>query len=229
MPNTLHSEQILSVPGRTLSAPSLFAAFPDELQKPLLARATLRSFSPKQIIQYSGDAAAGFWVIKSGQVKIGRYGGGGRFQLLALLGEGDSYGELAVISGQGKIVDAVAMGICELYWVGQNELDEAIVSHPQLARELIRILSVQLQEALDSLILQRRMSASQLLARSLLALSRGASSAKMANVSQDDLAELIGASRMTVSSTLRKMEKQGLVKRHYRQIEILDMDALAQY
>lgn len=229
MQNTLHSGDIFSQAGRTLSAPSLFAAFPEELREPLLARARLRGFSPGQMIQYSGDAASGFWVIKSGQVKIGRFGEGGRFQLLALMREGDSYGELGVFSGQGRIVDAVALGACELYWVGQHELDEAIVSHPQLARELIRILSVQLQETLDTLILQRRMSAPQLLARALLALSRGASAERVANVTQDDLAELIGASRVTVSSALGKMEKEKLVKRRYRRIEILDIGALANY
>ena len=84
-----------------MGAPSLFSAFPEALRLRLQSLALPRDFSAGQIIQQHGDEANGFWVIEQGQVKIGRYGDGGRFQVIAILGQGDSYGELAMFGRFG--------------------------------------------------------------------------------------------------------------------------------
>lgn len=229
MSDSLQLGQNFSVGLRSLTAPSLFAAFPPVLRQALLRRARLRKFADGQIIQQRGDEAGGFWIIERGQVKLGRFGKRGKFQMVVLMADGDSYGELAVLSGQRRVVDAVAMGEAQLQWVSDASLNSAIAQDAALARDLIGILSAQLQEVLDLLLVERRLSAPKLLVRSLLALLREKEGKPVVRISQDELAELIGVSRMTISQSLRDMERKGLLKRGYRQIEILEPDRLAVY
>lgn len=229
MSKTLQSSKVNTNNVRSFRAPSLFAAFPEDLRNTLKAKAANRKFSAGQIIQQSGDLASGFWVIKSGQVKIGRYLENGQFQVILFMGPGDSYGEIAVFAGSGRIVDVVALRDTELFWVQESDLNDIISSDPKVGRELIRILSVQLQELIQTVLSSRQLSAPKILARSLLMLSQSSGGDGSISVSQDDLSELVGVSRMTISSALRDMEAKGMVKRGYREIEILDVQALSDY
>ena len=212
-----------------MGAPSLFSAFPEALRLRLQSLARPRDFSADQIIQQHGDEANGFWVIEHGQVKIGRYGDGGRFQVIAILGQGDSYGELAMFGRSARVVDAVAAGDVRLFWISSAQMDRIISEEPSVSRELLRILSAQLQEALGMLIARRRLSASSLLARSLLLLVRGSQGSAVVHLNQEDLAELVGTSRMTISTALADMEARGLIKRGYGRIEIRDIAGLENF
>ena len=110
-----------------MGAPSLFSAFPEALRLRLQSLAVPRNFSAGQIIQQHGDEANGFWVIEHGQVKIGRYGDGGRFQVIAILGQGDSYGELAMFGRFARVVDAVAADTTRgYYWISSAQMDRII-------------------------------------------------------------------------------------------------------
>ncbi|MEE9433460.1 MAG: Crp/Fnr family transcriptional regulator [Sphingorhabdus sp.] len=209
-----------------MGAPSLFSAFPEALRLRLQSLAVPRNFAAGQIIQQHGDEANGFWVIEQGQVKIGRYGDGGRFQVIAILGQGDSYGELAMFGRFARVVDAVAVNDVRLYWISSARMDRIIEEEPSVSRELLRLLSGQLQEALDMLIARRRLPAKRRLAKSLLLLVRGTEGSAVVNFTQEDLAELVGTSRMTISVALADMEARGLVKRSYGRIEICDIARL---
>jgi len=209
-----------------MGAPSLFAAFPEAMRERLQALAVPRKISAGQIIQQHGDEANGFWVIERGQVKIGRYGDGGRFQVIAILGQGDSYGELAMFGQFARVVDAVAVNDVRLFWISSAQIERVMEEAPSVSRELLRILSAQLQEALDMLIARRRLSAKSLLARSLLLLARGSQETATVHLNQEDLAELVGTSRMTISTALANMEARGLIRRGYGRIEICDIAGL---
>ena len=116
------------------------------------------------------------------------------------------------------------------YWISSAQMDRIIEGEPSVSRELLRLLSGQLQEALDMLIAQRRLSAKKRLARSLLsARARFRGNTATVNLNQEDLAELVGTSRMTISTALADMEARGLIKRGYGRIEICDIAGLEDF
>ncbi len=211
---------------RTVAAPALFANLPMQLRETILAGAVRRKFAHGQLVQHRGDPADGFWVIDSGQVKLGRYREHGDMQVLVILGSGDSFGELACLGGFAKVADVEAIGALEMLWVSDAGFSAAIASSPIVAREILRGLASQLQEALDNLLVLRNLPASKRMVRMLLALCQGKQAPVTVVIRQQELAELVGVTRMTIATALAQVESASLLKRQYRSLVIPDPDAL---
>lgn len=211
---------------RSISAPALFAAFPSVLQVQLRESAILKSFRDGQFLYHRGDVADGLWLITKGQVKIGSYSDLGDMQVIAIMGAGDSFGELACFGQFPRVVDAQAMGQVEALWITDNQLTKAMAASPDITRELLRILAAQLQEALNNMFFFRNMSAPQRLAQRLLALGEGRAAPIKLTIRQQELAELVGVSRMTIATSLGELEKCGFIERYYRYLMIVDPDGL---
>lgn len=212
--------------GRSIGAPALFASFPAELQAELRKKAVRRQFLSGQFLQHRGDHADGFWVIDKGQVKLGHQDAQGTMHVLFILGPGDSFGELACLGQFTRVLDAEALGKVELTWVSDKIMSEAIAGSTDIAREMLKILAKQLQEALDNLLVFRNMPAPKRLAQRLLAFVADREPPVKLGIKQQELAELIGVSRMTIASALSDLEALGLVTRHYGHLVIEDPTAL---
>lgn len=212
-----------------MGAPALFCTFAPSVQDELRQSSIRRSFADGQFIQHRGDVADGFWVIEKGQVKLGHYAATGEMQVLIILGPGDSFGELACLGAFPRVLDAEAIGSLEMLWVSDNVLSAVVERCPKVGRELLRALSVQLQEALDNLIVFRNLPAPKRLAQRLLALADGKQAPVKLGIRQQELAELVGVSRMTIASALAQLEELGLVSRHYRHLVVNDPAKLRQW
>ena len=212
--------------GRSIGAPALFASFPSALQAELRQKAVRRHFSNGQFLQHRGDEADGFWIIDKGQVKLGHQDAHGTMHVLFILGPGDSFGELACLGQFARVLDAEALGKVELTWVSDKIMSEAIAGSAVISREMLKILAKQLQEALDNLLVFRNMPAPKRLAQRLLAFVADREPPVKLGIKQQELAELIGVSRMTIASALSELEALGLVTRHYGHLIIEDPTAL---
>ncbi len=229
MPKILQSPTSPENTGRSVGAPGLFASLPKPVQHDLRQGAIRRSFADGQLVQHRGDVADGFWVVEKGQVKLGHYAASGEMQALIIIGPGDSFGELACLGDFPRVLDAEAIGPLEMLWVSESVLSNVIASCPKVGRDLLRALSVQLQEALDNLIVFRNLPAPKRLAQRLLALTDDKPAPVKLGIRQQELAELVGVSRMTIASTLAQLEELGLVSRHYRHLVVNDPAALRKW
>lgn len=212
---------------RRLSAPMLFSALPDSVQQELRDQSPLRSFDDGQLIQQRGDAPKGFWLIDQGSVAVGQFLRDGEFRGVALLGPGDSWGELAMFAERPRVVDAVARTPCRLHHIAAVQFEAALQRDPGAMRSLLSALSLQLQEVLDVVAGIRRGSAPARVAGMLLTLSEKAPDPMLLDISQQELGELLGLTRATVNAALRDYQSQGLIRRHYARIEVQDLDGLA--
>jgi len=226
MQRSLHSQRKTRSTARSLTAPSMFSAFPQALRDQLLSLAIKRNFSSGQIIQQRGDKASGLYVIESGQVKLGRFDVDGNFRSVLVMGAGDSFGELAVLGGFARVVDVIAVDETEIQAVSSEAVDRILADNPHIARQLLRVVSTQLQEALDNIIQQRRMSTPKRMARILHTMCGDQQAPVSLAINQSDLAELIGTSRVTIAKALSNMESRGILKRGYGRVDILDIETL---
>jgi CRP/FNR family transcriptional regulator, cyclic AMP receptor protein len=229
MPKILQSQNPPENTGRSVGAPALFGSFPKAIQDELRKSAIRRGFSDGHLVWHRGDVAEGFWVIDKGQVKLGHYTDSGEMQALFILGPGDSFGELACLGHFPRVLDAEAIGSLEMLWISDSVFSTVIASSPKVGRELLRALSQQLQEALDNLIVFRNLPAPKRLAQRLLALCEGKEAPVKLGIRQQELAELVGVSRMTIGSALTQLENEGMVTRHYRYMVINDPAALRKW
>jgi CRP/FNR family transcriptional regulator, cyclic AMP receptor protein len=229
MPKILQSQIHLENTGRSVGAPTVFDSLPKNVQAELRRGAIRRSFTDGQMIWHRGDVAEGFWIIEKGQVKVGHHAASGEMQALFILGPGDSFGELACLGEFPRVVDADAMGDTQMLWINASVMSAEIAGSPKVSRAFIKALSQQLQEAIDRLIVFRNLSAPKRLAQNLLALCEGRPMPVKLGIRQQELAELVGVSRMTIASALAQLEELGLVSRHYRHLMITDPAALRRW
>jgi CRP/FNR family transcriptional regulator, cyclic AMP receptor protein len=204
----------------------MFGALPEALQKSLRQDAVVRNFNDGQLIHQRGDKSDGFWVIESGQVKMGRYQAEGDMRVFAILGAHDSFGEPACLGEFPRVADAVAIGPTRLLWIGEAALFEMLDRSPTAARAVLRVMSIQFQEALDALLVVRKMPPRTQLARVIATLCGKRPAPVTLVVRHEELAELVGVSRMTIGTLLTGLEADGLLSRGYRQLVVSDPKAL---
>jgi CRP-like cAMP-binding protein len=202
----------------------LFATLETELKERLIAVSPTRIYSDGQFIQQRGSKADGFWLIEQGNVRIGQYLPEGEFRAMAVLGAGDSYGELAVFSGSRRVVDALSRGQSEVRFIAANTFLTALEDYPKSNQAILGALSMQLQDTLEQLASMRRGSNPARLADMLYNLAGGSEEVA---TTQDELAELLGVTRATTNAALRTLEKAGYISRGYAKILIINSDALA--
>ncbi|MEM1197273.1 MAG: Crp/Fnr family transcriptional regulator [Pseudomonadota bacterium] len=219
MSNSLH----LSDPRRSLTVPMLFASLEEGLRERLIAGSPARAYGDGQLIQQRGTRPDGFWLIDQGSVWIGQHSVDGEFRAAAVLGPGDSYGELAVFAGTPRVVDAVARKQARVRFIAAAAFLSALEDYPQSNRALLGALSAQLQNTLDQLAGLRRGSNSARLAGLLVNL---AGPDGVARITQQELAELLGVTRPTANAALRALEDAKLIRRGYGVVEIGNSPAL---
>jgi len=207
---------------RSVIKATLFDGLGPDQQARLAAQGVLRRFAAGQIIQQRGDDARGFWLIRSGQVAVGQFGPDGDFDAVALLGPGDSYGELAMLAGSPRVVDAVAQGSVEAMLIRADALERLLAEDPATMRRLLAGLAAQLQETIDMVVLMRRSQGFERIARLLVILSGDRPLPASISITQQGLADLTGTSRQTVNEALRLFEDHGAIRRGYGAIVLTD-------
>ncbi|HEX4846909.1 MAG TPA: Crp/Fnr family transcriptional regulator [Novosphingobium sp.] len=211
---------------RTVLAPGLLAGFPAEARAELIAAGRTRRVAAGQLIQQRGDPVGTFWLVESGHVRIGQFDPDGAFNAIAVLGPGDSFGELALLAGRRRVVDAVAVGPTRLRAIPAAALHRLARTNPAVASALIEALARQFHEALDLLAAFRRSNGAARLVRTLAVLVQDRPGPVRLALGQQALADLVGTSRMTVSTALASLERQGLIRRGYGWIEVDRPEAL---
>ncbi len=212
--------------GRTIRVQSIFGALPKAAQLELRAAGKRIKYSNGQIVQHRGDTPKNFFVIEEGQVKLGQYDELGDMKALFMLGTGDSFGEMACLGNFPRIADAEAVGETELLSISEKKFSAVLLASPAISREVIWVLSRQLQEAMDHLIVYRKLPAPLRLVRSLLLLCDTRAAPVILSVRHQELAELVGVSRMSIAKTLELLEQLKFIERGYRQIVVTDTGGL---
>lgn len=186
----------------------------------LAARARVQAFADGQFVQHQGDPGDTFWAVVEGHVSVGRYAEDGAFTLFAVLAAGDLFGELAFFTGVPRQVDAMASGGARLIAIDRPLLRELMAADVGWAELLLRSLSRQLAGALDAIDAERRLSTVERLAQLLSVMARDSATGEIVHATQQQLADLIGVSRVTLGAALGELAAEGRVERGYRHIRL---------
>lgn len=186
----------------------------------LTARVRVQTFEAGQFVQHQGDPGDAFWAVVDGHVAIGRFSDDGNFTHFATLGAGDLFGELAFFTGVPRQVDAIADRGARLIAINRAMLRQLMAADVGWAELLLRSLSRQLAGALDIIDAERRLSATERLAELLVTMARDSAGRDAVYGTQQQLADLLGVSRVTVGAALGELAKRGLVERRYRKVRL---------
>lgn len=187
---------------------------------------SVRTFEKDAVIYSQGETADCFYYLKSGSVKIFVVSEDGREKTLSVSTGGSIIGEAAFFDGCPRISSARAISRCELAAVSRDRLMVMISGSPQLAMELfalqaqtIRMLSQQLGSIT---FLSARGRIAQVLLRSL-----SVSDNNVILTTHEDIANMVGTSRITVSKILARLASQGIISTGYRSVTVLEPELLA--
>ncbi len=179
-----------------------------------------------------GEPGEAFYYVKSGKVKIYRTYEDGREHIVHILGEGDVFGEATLFSGIAYPASASVYEDSVIGAIRNSDLERLILQSPGLSLKIIKLLTsklVQAQYKIRDLTFNDVFSrtAAQLLK---LAGDHGKQSDKgiVINIplSRQELAEMAGTTRETVSRVLSKFRKEKSIAEQEERIVILDLEKL---
>ncbi len=214
-----------------LSAP-LFANMDPEASSALIASMTPVEVSRGEVLFHEGEPGDRLYVIRSGKIKLGRRSNDGRENLLAILGPGEMFGELSLFDPGPRTATATVVADGSILELGHLELIAWLEANPTVAKHLLGALARRLRrtnEALADLVFS---DVPGRVAKALLDLSTRFGETvdegiRVAHdLTQEELAQLVGASRETVNKALADFAARGWVRREGRAIVLFDVDRL---
>lgn len=199
----------------------------------LLSGAGKRSYRRQETIVHVGDHGDTFFLVATGHAAarvVTEYGDETTF---AVLGPGDSFGELAMLSeDHRRSASVVALEPVSVLTLSRAQLETALGGTPGVHALMVHLLSNQVHRLSGQLVEARFVPVRHRVARALLVLcdqySDGNSPVSL-RVTQDDIAGLAGATRPTVNQVLRVLEEAGAIELHRGRVEVLDQTVLRRH
>lgn len=216
----------------SLACVPLFAGFSTEEIGALIAFVRSRRYPRGSIIFHKGDPGTTLYIVEAGEVKLTLSSAAGDEIILALVGPGGFFGELALLDGEPRSANAVARVACELLALERNQLLHFLERHPRAAASLLAALSRRLRRTTELVHEAAFLDVSARLASLLLQLTEARSQpgpdgvVRSPQLTQEELAELIGATRVSVNKWLGVYEREGLVRRHKGFVTVLRPEEL---
>ena len=193
-------------------------------------RMTQRTFTKNQMILLEDELGQTFFVISKGSVKITRLSDDGREVILAMLGEADFFGEMSLLDGDGRSANVVALEASEVLTLARNEFLDILEKYPKISICLLEELTHRLRKSdqqIESLSLS---DVEQRIGITLIRLAEELGTIKQGSVTitnlpfQQDIANMAGTSRETVSRTFKLLEEKGLLTRQGRHLVIYNFN-----
>jgi CRP/FNR family cyclic AMP-dependent transcriptional regulator len=208
------------------------AVLDPEQSEALREHAIVRSFRKGQAIFHQGGSSDRVVVLLKGRVKVTSLTEEGKEIVLAFRGPGDLLGELSALDGEARSASVEAIEPVEALAIPASDFRSYLISHPEVALLLLRMLSRRLRDADRKRVeYGAHDTVGRVSARLVELAERYGEPVKRGlqiglPISQEELAGWTGASREAVSKALQTLRKVGWVVTERRRITVLDLEAL---
>jgi len=215
-----------------LSKAPLFEALDEEGAAALRSSITEVRLGRGQTLFSEGDEGDRLYVMLSGKVKLTRKSADGRENLLAVLGPGEMLGELSLFDPGPRTASAVAVTDAVLAGLGHDDLRPFIMRQPEVAVHLLKALATRLRRTNDVVADLVFTDVPGRVAKALLDLAErfGKQSEDGLHVhhdlTQEELAQFVGASRETVNKALAEFALRGWLRIEAKAVVLLDVERL---
>ena len=190
-------------------------------------------FPRGHVIFAEGEQGDRLYIIANGKVKIGRKSPDGRENLLAVFGPSDMFGELSIFDPGPRTSSATTITEVRAYSMDRSALKEWIGKRPDIAEQLLRVIARRLRRTNNSLADLIFTDVPGRVAKALLQLARQFGSQESGllrvthDLTQEEIAQLVGASRETVNKALADFAQRGWLRLEGKSVLILEPERLA--
>lgn len=205
----------------------LFACLSETQRGALAAHCLWQEWAKGQNLFREGEAAAGVHILLHGLVKIFHCSADGRERVLHLIKPHNTCGEAAVFQRGTYPAHAAALLPSQSLYLPSKPLLDMLLANPDLGLNMLAALSLRLRMFTRKLEAHSKGDATQRLAAYLLHRARLHQSQSLhLDMPREVLANMLGIARETLSRTLTRLQQQGIIQVHGRDITLCDRSAL---
>ena len=208
-----------------LARSDLFSAFDEPALARVAAAARTNQYRRNELVVSEGDEANELYVVQSGRVAIVNRSIDGRESVMALMEEGDMFGEMPLFDGERRSADARALEPSTLLSVPYPPIREILDQRPQLLWEVVGLLVRRLRSTDAALADSVFLDVPGRTAKRLLELAGEADEFALP-VTQEELAGMVGASRERVNKAIAAFVRLGWIEQSERRYRILNRQQL---
>jgi CRP-like cAMP-binding protein len=213
-----------------LSFVPIFSDLNDQTISKIEKIGTLKVYLKHQVILQEEETGTALFIIKNGKVKVSRQSSDGREVILTILSESDFFGEMAILDGLTRSATVTAIEDSELFLIQRSDFLNLLHEYPETSVALLQELTKRLRSADAKIKALSLKDAEGKVATVILQLADDIGKIKHGRVEieklplQQDLANMAGTSRETISRTLHSFAKKKLVELEGSKLSIVDYE-----
>ena len=210
----------------------LLGGMDPDTAKSLIAVMTRTEFARGEVIFFEGAQGDALYIVVRGKVKMARTARDGRENLLQLLGPGDMLGELSVFDPGTRVSRAHVPEDTVVYELTKQALDEWLDAHLEASRYLLRALAKRIRRTSITMADLVFTDVPGRVAKAILDLGHRFGTTDRGHtlvrhgLTQEELAQLVGASRETVNKALADFAGRGWIDVHMGSVVVYEPDRL---
>ncbi len=211
---------------------SWFSRLSLPLRQAILARANVRRYADGALLSTRGQPADDWCGVAAGAVRVSSVSLSGKQITLTYVEPGTWFGDIALFDGLGRTHDANAHGPTTVLQVRKPDFRELLTQHVELYDALLRLNCRRLRlmfdqiEDLNTRPLAARLAKQILLLAKSYGIEQGEEIRISLQLAQEDLAQLLGASRQRVNQELKGFEREGAVRVEPTRLVVLSREKL---
>ena len=182
-----------------------------------------------EFIVLESEPAEALYFVVSGVVKVFKTSAEGREQILQIVRPGESFNDAPVLDGGLNLASAQAMGPVVLYGVKNSDIGAILRTHPQVALNVIKVLSQKLRHLVSLVEDLSFKHVTARLAKILLEYAGDGAGPAKPRLTQQEMAAMAGTAREMIGRSLKELEDEGIIRLEHHRIVVADKEALKKW
>jgi CRP-like cAMP-binding protein len=213
-----------------LSNVPIFSDLDEETLQKIAKSGVIQNYKKNSVILSEEETGSALFVIAEGKVKISRSSGDDKEVILAILNESDFFGEMSLLDGMSRSATVTSIDDSKLFIIQRTEFLELLRKYPDVSVALLTELTKRLRASSMKIKALSLKDAEGKVATVLLQLADDVGKIRHGVVEidhlpyQQELANMAGTSRETISRTLHSFAKKGLVELDGSRLRIIDYE-----
>jgi len=208
----------------------IFSDLAQETLEKIVKSGVIQSYKKNSVILSEEDSGSALFVIAEGKVKVSRSSNDEKEVILAMLNESDFFGEMSLLDGMARSATVTAVEDSKLFIIQRTEFLDLLKRYPDVSIALLTELTKRFRASSMKIKALSLKDAEGKVATVLLQLADDFGKIRQGIVEidhlpfQQELANMAGTSRETISRTLHSFAKKGFIELDGSKLRIIDYE-----
>lgn len=209
-----------------LAETPLFVCLSEQDRLAVAAKMRSKRFAHDEVVFHRDDPASHMYVIVAGTVKVSLPDESGHEVVVGLQRGGEVFGDLALFDGGTRSTTITALTETSTLTLARDDFMEVLERNPEAMRRMLALLATSMRHMTSRVEDLVFLDLTGRVAKCLIDLAELAGNRRQIDLTQDDIAGYVGATRVAVNRVLAEFERRGAVALGRRHIEVKDLAAL---